>query len=89
MPGSVSSLRLSKALQDPKAQAAAIAEIARAFRKTRGNAVRAAKELGVSHSALMRWVRSFPELEQRVAEVRKMFGAPHEVGAPKRRKLPQ
>lgn len=43
-------------------------EVLAAFRTTKGNAVHAADELGVSHRALTRWMRTHKDLARRLKE---------------------
>lgn len=69
MPGSATAFRLAAALADTKHEKMremAVKEILAAFRKTKGVATKAAKELEVSHRALTRWLRAYPDLAKRV-----------------------
>lgn len=55
---------------DPLLRQAAMARISAAIQHAGGNAVRAAKELGVSHRSLMRWQDEDPEVGRILADYR-------------------
>ncbi len=71
MRGSEVAKRISIELGEVKTRHDAIEEILDAFGVEDGNAVRAARHLGVSHRALMRWVSSYPILVRRVRSIRR------------------
>jgi transcriptional regulator with PAS, ATPase and Fis domain len=54
----------------PRTRSQALAIIRQAIEAERGNAVRAAKRLGVSHRSLMRWRVRFPEVQTMLDQAR-------------------
>jgi transcriptional regulator with PAS, ATPase and Fis domain len=77
--GTLTARRLSAMLQEGRTRMHAVREILRAFEACEGNALHAAKRLGISHRALLRWMVDYPQLEEAIGRLRARHEHRHRI----------